>query len=67
MECSKPLLTATLPVWRYDHESGLSMHADFAVLGEDPLACKLDRIRHIEVLRTFVAGREVYGPGLASG
>ena len=43
------------------------MAADFAVLGEDPLVCKLDRIRHIEVLRTFVAGREVYGPGLASG
>ena len=33
MECSKRLLTATRPVWRYDHESGLSMHADFAVLG----------------------------------
>jgi hypothetical protein len=40
------------------------MAADFVVLGEDPLACKLDRIRHIAVARTFVAGREVYGPDL---
>ncbi len=40
------------------------MAADFVVLGEDPLACELERIRHIEVLRTFVAGREVYGPAL---
>jgi len=38
------------------------MAADFVVLGEDPLACKLDRIRDIAVERTFVAGREVYGP-----
>ena len=40
------------------------MAADFVVLGEDPLACPLDRIRHIEVLGTFVAGRAVYGPGV---
>jgi predicted amidohydrolase YtcJ len=39
------------------------MAADFVVLGEDPLECRLDRIRHIEVLRTFAAGREVHGPG----
>ncbi|CAM9988930.1 unnamed protein product [Phaeothamnion confervicola] len=36
------------------------MAADFAVLEEDPLACELDRIRHIRVSRTFVAGREVH-------
>jgi predicted amidohydrolase YtcJ len=36
------------------------MAADFVVLDEDPLTCELDRIRHIGVARTFVAGREVY-------
>ena len=36
------------------------MAADFAVLDEDPLACELDRIRHIRVTRTFVSGREVF-------
>ncbi len=34
--------------------------ADFVVLDEDPLTCKLDRIRHLGVERTFVAGREVF-------
>jgi predicted amidohydrolase YtcJ len=50
--------------WDEDRRGPLApgMAADFVVLGEDPLACKLDRIRHIEVARTFVAGREVYGP-----
>ena len=37
------------------------MAADFVVLGEDPLTCELDRIRHIAVERTFVAGRQVFG------
>ena len=37
------------------------MAADFVVLAEDPIACELDRIRHIAVERTFVAGRQVYG------
>ena len=36
------------------------MAADFVVLAEDPLACTLDRIRHIEVVGTYVAGREVF-------
>jgi len=36
------------------------MAADFVVLGEDPLACELERIRHIAVERTFVAGRQVH-------
>jgi predicted amidohydrolase YtcJ len=36
------------------------MAADFVVLDEDPLTCDLDRIRHIGVERTFVAGCEVY-------
>ncbi|MSQ55417.1 MAG: hypothetical protein EXR31_08630 [Betaproteobacteria bacterium] len=38
------------------------MAADFVVLGEDPLACDLERIRHIAVERTYVAGCEVHGP-----
>ena len=42
------------------------MAADFVVLDDDPLTCPLERIRNITVLRTFVAGREVHGPGLAS-
>ena len=36
------------------------MAADFVVLDEDPLTCEQDRIRHIGVERTFVAGREVF-------
>ena len=38
------------------------MAADFVVLDADPLSCDLDRIRHIAVERTYVAGREVHGP-----
>jgi len=38
------------------------MAADFAVLDEDPLSCELEKIRHIRVARTFVAGRQVHGP-----
>lgn len=38
------------------------MAADFVVLDQDPLACELDRVRDLAVLRTYVAGREVHGP-----
>ena len=38
------------------------MAADFVVLDADPLTCELARIRDLVVERTFVAGREVYGP-----
>ena len=50
--------------WDEDRRGPLApgMAADFVVLGEDPLACELDRIRHIAVERTFVAGRQVCGP-----
>ncbi len=34
--------------------------ADIAVLDKDILACPVDEIRRIRVLRTFVGGREVY-------
>ena len=37
------------------------MAADFVVLDDDPLTCDVDRIRHIGVERTFVAGRQVHG------
>ncbi len=37
------------------------MAADFVVLDQDPLTCELDAIRDINVERTFVGGREVYG------
>ena len=40
----------------------VGMAADFVVLDQDPLACELERIRHIAVERTFVAGRQVFGP-----
>jgi predicted amidohydrolase YtcJ len=36
------------------------MAADFVVLGDDPLTCPLDAVRDLGVLRTFVAGREVF-------
>jgi predicted amidohydrolase YtcJ len=36
--------------------------ADMVVLAEDPLTCDLDRLKDIEVERTFVGGREVFGP-----
>jgi predicted amidohydrolase YtcJ len=38
----------------------LGHDADLIVIDRDPLACAEDEIRDIEVLRTFVAGREVY-------
>ena len=49
--------------WDEDSRGPLApgMAADFVVLGEDPLTCELDRLRHIAVERTFVAGRRVYG------
>ena len=48
--------------WEEDARGPLApgMAADFVVLGDDPLTCGLDRIRHIGVERTFVAGRQVF-------
>jgi predicted amidohydrolase YtcJ len=48
--------------WDEDTRGPLAagLAADFVVLEDDPLSCKLDRIRHIGVERTFVAGREVF-------
>jgi predicted amidohydrolase YtcJ len=36
--------------------------ADIVVLAEDPLACDLDRLKDIAVERTFLGGRQVFGP-----
>ena len=49
--------------WDEDTRGPLTpgMAADFVVLGEDPLTCELDGIRHIAVERTFVAGHQVHG------
>lgn len=41
------------------------MAADFVVLDADPLSCGLNDIRHIGVERTFVAGRQVFGPDIS--
>jgi hypothetical protein len=36
--------------------------ADMVVLAEDPLSCELDRLKDIRVDRTFLGGRQVFGP-----
>ena len=36
--------------------------ADMVVLAEDPLSCDLDRLKDIRVDRTFLGGRQVFGP-----
>jgi hypothetical protein len=35
------------------------------VLDDDPLTCEEGRLKELRVLRTFVGGREVFGPGMA--
>ena len=32
------------------------------VLAEDPLTCDLDRLKDIRIERTFLGGRQVFGP-----
>jgi predicted amidohydrolase YtcJ len=36
--------------------------ADMVVLAEDPLTCDLERMKDIAVERTFLGGRQVFGP-----
>jgi predicted amidohydrolase YtcJ len=36
--------------------------ADMVVLAEDPLSCEIDRLKDIRVDRTFLGGRQVFGP-----
>jgi predicted amidohydrolase YtcJ len=50
--------------WNEDRHGSLEVGkvADMVVLAEDPLTCELDRLKDIRVERTFLGGRQVYGP-----
>jgi predicted amidohydrolase YtcJ len=50
--------------WSEDSNGSLEVGktADMVVLAEDPLSCDLDRLKDIRVDRTFVGGRQVFGP-----
>ena len=50
--------------WNEDRYGSLEVGkiADMVVLDEDPLSCDLDRLKDIRVDRTFLAGRQVFGP-----
>jgi hypothetical protein len=41
--------------------------ADLVVLGSDPLTCPQDEVKDIEVLHTFVGGREMPRAGGTAG
>ena len=53
-----------LLTWNEDRYGSLEVGkvADMVVLAEDPLSCDLDRLKDIRVERTFVGGREIFGP-----
>jgi len=50
--------------WNEDRYGTLEVGkvADMVVLDEDPLSCDLDRLKDIRVDRTFLGGRQVFGP-----
>jgi predicted amidohydrolase YtcJ len=50
--------------WNEDRYGSLEAGkvADMVVLAEDPLTCDLDRLKDIEVERTFLGGRQAFGP-----
>jgi predicted amidohydrolase YtcJ len=50
--------------WNEDRFGSLEVGkvADMVVLAGDPLSCELDRLKDIRVDRTFLGGREVFGP-----
>jgi predicted amidohydrolase YtcJ len=50
--------------WNEDRHGSLEVGkvADMVVLAEDPLTCDLDRLKGIRVERTFLGGRQVFGP-----
>jgi predicted amidohydrolase YtcJ len=56
-----------LLTWNEDRYGTLEVGkvADMVVLEEDPLSCDLDRLKDIRVERTFLAGKEVFGPNAA--
>ena len=60
------LITQTGPTltWEEDRKGTLEIGklGDIVVLDEDPLSCEEDDIKDIGVVRTFVGGREVFGP-----
>ena len=62
------LITQTGPLISFEeHRRGtleLGKLADMVVLDTNPLACEQDRLKEIGVERTFVGGRETFGPGL---
>jgi predicted amidohydrolase YtcJ len=50
--------------WNEDRYGSLEVGkvADMVVLAEDPLSCDLHRLKEIRVDRTFLGGRQVFGP-----
>ena len=50
--------------WNEDRYGSLEVGkvADMVVLADDPLSCDLGRLKDIRVDRTFVGGRQVFGP-----
>ena len=59
--------TGAMVTWDEDAKGALEVGklADIVVLDGDPLSCAEDAIRDIRVERTFLGGREVFGPGIA--
>jgi predicted amidohydrolase YtcJ len=63
------LITQTGPMitWEEDRKGTLEpgKFGDLVVLDGDPLTCEESRLKELRVLRTFIGGREVFGPGMA--
>ena len=59
--------TGALVTWEEDTKGTLEVGkmADIVILDTNPLTCPENTIKDIKVDHTFVAGREVYGPGKA--
>ena len=62
------LITQTGPLISFEeHRKGtleLGKLADMVVLDTNPLTCEEDRLKEMGVMRTFVGGRETFGPGM---
>ena len=58
--------TGAMVTWEEDIKGTLEpgRMADMAVLDNDPLSCPEDALKDIRVERTFLGGREVFGPGM---
>ena len=50
--------------WNEDSFGSLEVGkvADMVVLAEDPLACEFNRLKDIRTERTFLGGRQIFGP-----